>query len=70
VVYSEVSAQEDHLGAAAAVLDESTGWADEPMGPLHDADPIGILDAIKIINNVALRHCRIPYTGEIRHYAQ
>ncbi|KAI3093180.1 hypothetical protein CBS147333_10127 [Penicillium roqueforti] len=70
VVYSGASGRENHLGAAAAALNDSLEIIDSiqmQVGPMdrwsvHAAELIGILYAINIINKVALRHWRTSHT--------
>jgi hypothetical protein len=63
VVYSDASGRQGHLGAAAAVLDDSLETTEKlqvQVGPMeqwsvHAAELIGILYAINIINKIALQ---------------
>ncbi|OQE10083.1 hypothetical protein PENFLA_c095G04406 [Penicillium flavigenum] len=69
VVYSDASGRQGHLGAAAAMLNESLETTDSiriQVGPMdrwsvHAAELIGILYSINIINRVALRHWRTAH---------
>ncbi|CAP91197.1 Pc13g01280 [Penicillium rubens Wisconsin 54-1255] len=67
ILYSDASGHNGHLGAAAIGFNKNSPEATESLqiqvGPMdrwavHAAEPLGVLQAITLINNIALKHRR------------